>query len=428
MKNKFKNIILLLTTLIIVCVCVEIISFLFLKHSNKLQFSYPYFNQQISPYYVYGNSPGFEYKNCIKSNPNESDVTIDQYGFVSGAPVKKQKDKNTLRIFITGGSGPFGSGQTNPYETIKPFPVGLYSFESSIAGKLEKKLKKIFPSKNVEVVNACSFQWMLHQSIAYYLETISEFNPDIIISIDGNNDIASMCGFSPYYKGSIDFVNYIKLNGITQLNQDKSFLNIINLINTLKLYNLKNKDKTNNTFKDKKDYFIYSYDSTRYKDYVLNKKRFVQGSEKFVKSIKYYHSICKIDKVKFIFCLQPLLYRQKFNKTLSLSEKAMQNTTLNPKLRGNQNKIFSPQFIDLINRGSNLILKYFIDDYLSEKINQISIDDGFTFVDMNKEIMPIQSNIDLYVDYCHLTIEGNEIVAEILSKKINTLLSISPKM
>lgn len=420
MKNKIKNIILLLATLIIVCLSVEISSFLILKYSKKLQFTFPYFGQQISPYYAFGNSPGATYSNCIKSNPNESDISIDQYGFVSGAKIKKQKDTNTLRVFITGGSGPFGVGQTHPYEIIKSFPKGIYSFELSVAGLLQKKLKKLFPSKNIEVINACCSSRLLHQSVAYYLETISEFNPDFVISIDGMNDIAPMCGFSPYFKGSVDFLNYIKLYEITQLNQNKSFSNLINLINALKIYKLQDSEKDNNK-NIENDFYICSYNKLTYKEYVLYKNYFIQGSEKFVNLIKYYNAICETDDVKFIFCLQPLLYRQKFNKSLSFSEKEMQKESFLSKRKGGLNTIFSPSLNELIFKGSNLILKYFIDENLSDRINHISIENGFSYIDMNKEITSISSNIDFYVDYCHLTSEGNEIIAEILAKKVTTI-------
>lgn len=422
MKNKIKNIILLLMTLIIVFSIVELSCFLLLKYSKDLNYSYPYFNQQISPYYVFKNTPGFRYRNAIKSRPDEPDAIVDEYGFISEAPISKHKDTNTLRIFITGGSGAFGSGQMSPYDLIKPYPGGFYSFESSIAGQLQKILKKEYPNKVIEVVNACSVKRMLHHSVAYYLETISDFNPNFVVSLDGNNDIAPMCGISPYFKGSLDFSTYIELYEIEQANLNKSYLNIVNLINTLKIYNFENKDKSSQ--ENDMDYFRYSFNSSTYKDYCYFKKIFVRNSEKFIKLIEYYHSICEVDNVKFIFCLQPLLYREKINKSLSVYERKMQSNFFsgNSKTMDTKNK-FSPSQIELIMRGMNLIQKYFIDDYLTEKIRQVSDKDGFSYIDMNKEIVNIPSSTDIFVDYCHLTPVGNKIVAEIISRKIKTLLT-----
>lgn len=122
-----KNLILLITALIFIYLIVELTCYLLLNYSEKFQYTFPYFNQQISPYYVFENAPGFKYKNCIKSSPNEPDVVIDQYGFISEAKIEKQKDTNAIRIFITGGSGAFGSGQIKQYYgKIKSFPLGLY--------------------------------------------------------------------------------------------------------------------------------------------------------------------------------------------------------------------------------------------------------------------------------------------------------------
>lgn len=422
-NKKFQNIILLLTTLIIVSTSIEICSFLLLKYSKKLQFSFPYFNRQISPYYVYENSPGFKY-NTIKSNNKEHDAIIDKNGFICGVPISKQKDTNTIRVFITGGSGPFGGGQSKPYEIFKPYPIGVFSFESSIAGLLQEKLKMKFPNKNIEVINACCYNRMLHQSIAYYLETISEFNPDFVVSIDGQNDLGTMYGFSPYFFGSLDFSNYIELYEITQLNKDKSSFNFINLINTLKILNLKNKEKPNK--KNSKDNFLTSnYKNSTYKEYLVHKNKYIQSSERFIKLIKYYHSLCKTDNVKFIFCLQPMLYREKFNKSLSLTEKEMQKNFFQSKLQIIEHEKLLPVLRELIVSGSSQILKYFIDDYLSGRINQASNKYGFSYIDMNKEIMSVPSNIEFYVDYCHLTRDANDILAEILFKKITIIMDTS---
>ena len=422
MRNNVKSLILLLSTLIIVYLIVETGSYLILKYSKALHFAPSCFNQQISPYYVFENTPGFKYKDLIKANPDEPEIIVDPNGFISESPVEKHKDDNTIRIFITGGSTAFGSGQTSPYETIKEYPKGIYSFKSSIAGLLQEKLKKEFPDKKIEVINACAVKRMLHQSVAYYLETISNFSPDVVITIDGNNDVAPICGMSPYVKGSMALSSYIKLYELTQLVQDKSYFNFINLLNTLKLSNLKKKEK--NRGDDEQDALIDPFESAKLSEYLIYKKQFIRGSEKLLKLIKYYNALCTTDDTRFIFCLQPLLYRQSINKKLSVSEKEMQKKFFNTNIKTIKvNELFSPSQIEFFIKGSQLILKYFIDDYLTEKINQISTEKGFTYIDMNKEMAQVPSNQDVFVDYCHLTPLGNEIVAESLFEKVSSILN-----
>ncbi|GEM_PF-2754012 len=36
---------------------------------------------------------------------------------------------------MVGGSAAFGSGQSEPYDKIKKYPQGLYSYESGICGQ-----------------------------------------------------------------------------------------------------------------------------------------------------------------------------------------------------------------------------------------------------------------------------------------------------
>jgi hypothetical protein len=45
---------------------------------------------------------------------------------------------------------------------------------------------------------------------------------------------------------------------------------------------------------------------------------------------------------------------------------------------------------------------------------------------MNQEMMNMGADKDVFVDYCHLTPEGNNIVAGILSEKITEILLSSP--
>ena len=46
---------------------------------------------------------------------------------------------------------------------------------------------------------------------------------------------------------------------------------------------------------------------------------------------------------------------------------------------------------------------------------------------MNKEIMSVPASTEVFVDYCHLTPEGNKIIAEIISKNIKNILNTQKK-
>lgn len=420
MKRTIQNIILFISSLILIVIIVETISFLLLKYSKQFHHEFPYFNRQLSPYYVFENTPGYKYTDCIKTSSSDKDIEINKDGFISEKTINKTKPPNTIRIVLTGGSALFGSGQHKAYSNIKRYPEGIYSFGSSISGQLQSMLDKAFPKYNIEVLNFAATQRMIHQSLAYYLETISDYNPDILISMDGMNDISTLMGISPYYKARLLLPSFVTLYNISEKNAQNSFPYFFSLLNSSQIVNIK-KDQDTKSRKYFKYFYNYSYNSSANKDYQAREQEFIKGSEKFQKLIQYFHSVCSKDDVEFIFCLQPILYRNKFNKKLSPTENKMRQT-----IRPNNLRLSFPDLktslIDSLENSSNLVLKYFFDNYLSDKILQISKSDKFLFLDLNKEIRYLTSDIEFYVDYCHLTPFGNIIIADILKNKISEII------
>lgn len=416
MKKK----VLIISIITILClILIEIISSLILRYNKDLQIQTPVFNRQISGFYIYKNSDGFKHS-TIKQNPKESDVVINEFGFIYNKEISKEKPDNTVRIFITGGSAAFGSGQSKPYNSIKEYPSGIFSYESSIEGNLERKLTEKYPNKDFEVINACSSGRKLNQSVAQYLALIKDFSPDIIISIDGMNDLSTINGLSPYEIDEKYLLNkYIELENISKEFKDESYLATINLISRIKFHQLKS---SSNERVAKESNKLLEYDKTKINKstYLKYKSDFINGSTEFTSLISYYNAICKVDSVDFIFCIQPLLYREQ-NKELSDIENKMQNS-VNPINISLSNTEIPESEIKELEFLGDLTLRYFFDDYLSKKIDTLAHRNGFAFVDLNKEISNIDESVEFYVDYCHLTFEANEIIADILTSEVENII------
>ena len=54
------------------------------------------------------------------------------------------------------------------------------------------------PSTHYEVINAAGFERRIHQSLIQYIETLSQFHPDLIINLDGMNDVYSLVTGTPF--------------------------------------------------------------------------------------------------------------------------------------------------------------------------------------------------------------------------------------
>ncbi|NSW45216.1 MAG: hypothetical protein HPY79_05330 [Bacteroidales bacterium] len=421
MKKIIKKTLSYLYILIITLSLLELTSYVILRFTNSHILTFPLFNRTLSPYYVFGNSPYYKFTNTIKTNKTENDLVINQYGFIAEPPLNIEKDSNTLRIALFGGSAAFGNGQSEAYCIVKKYPSGVYSYESSIAGQLKRLLEKSFPQKKIEVINATGVQRMVHQSVIYYMETISQFKPDIVISLDGMNDITDFLGISPYTKCALQFDSYINLYQISKALQDKSISNTINLLNVIRFRNIKKTVKKESN-ENLKYYYGYQHNKILNNDYQKYKHLFLNNSFLFEKQVLFFNAVCKTNQSTFIFGLQPLLHRT-INKQLSPVEQLFQSNISPINVRMHFSSLNIRQ-IEQIETLISLEIKYFFDDYLSVQMEQLAQKNNFMFIDFNKEIQNIPKNTEFYTDYCHLTQEGNKIVASILVNKIKAILTV----
>ncbi len=414
-KTSFKIIVITIICLSII----ELTSFLIIKFGN-LKLEHPIFNRELSLYSTYNNVASFKHS-TIKSNTSEKDVIIDEYGFISKNKIELEKPNNLIRIFITGGSASFGIGQSYPYDKIKEYPTGIYAYESSISGQLLKLLEEKIPNINFEVINACSSGRKLNQSIGLYLSSIRRFKPDIVISIDGQNDLKTIAGIDPFeYDNEVLLKKYIELYEIEKDLLKTNLPNTVKLIKLIK-FNLSNSKSEKFKIRQGKKLFEYSNKNFTFDKYETHKSKFVKSSVTFTDLILLYNSLCEVQNTEFIFCLQPMLYRET-NKILTKSESKMKEK-INPINISCSDQAISEIKLKEYSEKGNLILKFFIDDYLTHKIDSLSKLNNFGFIDFNYQLQNQYKNIEFYVDYCHLTSEANTIIAEILFNKIEPIIN-----
>ncbi|HUE17060.1 MAG TPA: SGNH/GDSL hydrolase family protein, partial [Planctomycetaceae bacterium] len=190
----------LCVTVTVILVLIELASYLVIvaKGHRDLRFQYRY-NRILSGYTVFQNVPNHSFRtSAIKSDPAEPDPVLDEHGFLADGPVSREKPKGTFRIFLVGGSTAFGAGQNVRYHAVHPYPDGLYSYPSSIAGRLKAVLERRNPPTRYEVINAAGFERRIHQSFLQYLESLTQYRPDLIIDFEGMNDVYSVASGTPF--------------------------------------------------------------------------------------------------------------------------------------------------------------------------------------------------------------------------------------
>jgi lysophospholipase L1-like esterase len=132
---------------------------------------------RFNSYRIYEHVPGFHEGDGKK----DWDI-INRQGFRRAADVTKEKQQDTFRVFLMGGSAAHGAS------TTRPFPVVHIYQDQTIDAYLERKLKQLHPDHNIEIINAGVNGYSVFQHTTYILSELLDYHPDMVIFFDGAND------------------------------------------------------------------------------------------------------------------------------------------------------------------------------------------------------------------------------------------------
>ncbi|HET6327792.1 MAG TPA: hypothetical protein VFG04_24120 [Planctomycetaceae bacterium] len=407
----------LLVTVLVLLGLVELGCYLLIviKGHRDLRFQYPY-NRILSGYTVFQNVPGHSFRtSAIKADPSEPDPVLDEHGFLHDTPITREKPPGTFRIFLMGGSTAFGAGQNIRYHAVHPYPDGLYAYPSSIAGQLQSYLQAHNPPTHYEVINAAGFERRIHQSLIQYIETLSQFQPDLIINLDGMNDVYSLVTGTPFEDLDQHLPFYVELyQGQRSLLRYSSTYYVLSTLYSKWVNRQRSAEpapitagSTTATPAKAKPGTTSTDDTSDHAYYEKSKDRYHKNAERLLQIVRQYFAVLKADGTPSIFVLQPLLNRKRQNKHLSEIERKLAEVMVpaGPDTSGSVDQCA-------------LLLSYFYDDFLSDALRKTAKEFGVPYLDLNAEIAPLGSNVEFYTDYCHLTPEGNRRVAEILGRAI----------
>jgi lysophospholipase L1-like esterase len=133
---------------------------------------YPYVMFRPMENYSYETPDTYEmshHKSRVFVYTNEDGFRIPSLGY----PLPKAKPPAQLRIAVLGGS-----------------LVQLAStFDTTLPGSLRTLLRKAYPGRDIEVINAGIQSSVSRQSLVQLLVTVVDYHPDIVILYDGGNDL-----------------------------------------------------------------------------------------------------------------------------------------------------------------------------------------------------------------------------------------------
>lgn len=133
-----------------------------------------------TPHVMYAPAPMMEHRLAAPGGTSRSVVphTLQQFRYREELGKKKACE---VRVFVTGGSVAWGTNAPDE--------------DSTIAAFLETELKQIFSAENhleIKVVNAAAGGWTTTDERIWIQNRITEFEPDVIVSYSGYNDIYNL--------------------------------------------------------------------------------------------------------------------------------------------------------------------------------------------------------------------------------------------
>jgi lysophospholipase L1-like esterase len=276
------------------------------------------------------------------------------------------------------------------------------------------------PTTHYEVINAAGFERRIHQSLIQYAETLSQFHPDLIINLDGMNDVYSLITGTPFSDIEQQLPFYVDL-----YHDQRSWLRYSSTYYVLSTAYSKwvNRQRSSEPSPGANVAATDGASTAQTADppaaqvgaetrspqatYEWSKEHYKQNAARLLQIVRQYFAVLSADHQPSMFVLQPLLNRTQHNKQLSETERKFAKLMV-PAATGASGAV----------DDSGLLLAYFFDDYFSDALRKLAKEYGVEFIDLNAEIMSIGPEVEFYTDYCHLTPEGNRRVAEILGRAI----------
>jgi len=318
----------------------------------------------------------------------------NNYGFRDEEDTQPKKD-NEFRVFILGGSGAIGQGAMQQFIQISGQQE--YPSKYTISAYLEEKLRNELSGVHVEVINAAVSGYKVHQEYSAYLGLLRNLDPDLLVLIDGYNDIFfpldGKFNVNELDRGAWENHTY-KTNityryGMWLMSKSYTFFYLGKLLFTSK-------------YEYEEDIYNKWLNAPNALDTTALKARFHEkfaeieyGLDDLFKRYEIFRRTCEVDSVDILFCPQPLLAikPQKTEMEVSL-----------------YNYLLSE-----LGEDEEMCHHTAYTHYLS-RFDQWAARDSLNYLNLQTEID--KSSDQIFVDYCHLSFTGNELVADLVKDKI----------
>jgi lysophospholipase L1-like esterase len=170
---------------------------------------------KVGPFPTYLPRHLFDFYRFYRVNPayRSPNVRVNTAGFRNDEEISREKPSGVIRIVMLGGSTVWGEDAGYPFS-------GTIDNRDTIAAHLETALnararERAVPVR-VQVLNAGVVGYLLFQNVIYFNHYIARFKPDLVIAMDGHNDLDAMqLAVEPYrHRNDGPFYNALNHPGL----------------------------------------------------------------------------------------------------------------------------------------------------------------------------------------------------------------------
>ncbi len=337
--------------------------------------------------------------NTVKGNRYEY---ANNAGFREPRDISLEKPDDEYRIFLTGGSTAFGLGSIGQAAQI----TGWYALEyrETISHYLEQILNATAPieGKTIRVYNTAVWGYAYQHHIGRYMAKLRRYNPDLVVALDGANEIPMICRIKDNWK----YFDEAQFNGVLR---EIFAYKFHGLSSYLTLW-LKNNTYMMTYWWRGRDLFQELHvgsDADQNPDHAAHGRldpsamspdelqvHLERNAATVVRMVENYHSILDNDGVKHIFALQPWFYLS--HKHRDQTEEKLEELT------GHQ------QYYGLSSSNAYKIILNAVAESAGKK--------GYFVVDFSRYFDDVSQWV--FSDWCHLTAGANYVLAKELANQI----------
>ena len=362
-------------------------------------------SQTVAPQYGYEPTPGFAAVRNTKLGNAFEYINEQSFKDFEDTPIDKPKDE--YRVIVTGASVVYGRGPVPPSDAICDYYEVTFRWTiPHIIQELmnsDPEIRQKLDGKKVRVINAGVAGFVYQNNLMRYLAKLRLYNPDLIISLDGANEVHTVARplkdwnyFSegPYFEvitevmdmGPKGLLNYVTL----WLKRNTYFFTWLAM----------NKGEGPGILMENRGFAAHPQDPTpEMMEYLRSNVRQVSD----VMAI--YHSALVSDNVPHVFALQPMFRNCKKERTPI--EQEIEKIT-----------------------GMEKIGFYDARMTYNELVNQVKTRGK----EINFEVVDLSTIFDkthewVFTDWCHLTNGANYVIAKALVNEVKQRifgLSLNP--